>query len=59
MAQYPVGHIARVQAIRERISGIPGLYVAGNAYEGIGIPDCVRTARRAAQQILTSAPVAQ
>ncbi len=60
MAQYPVGHITRVQEIRDRAAATPGLQLAGNAYEGIGIPDCVRTGRRAARQILagTALPVA-
>jgi oxygen-dependent protoporphyrinogen oxidase len=55
MAQYTVGHGARVQEIRDRAAAIPGLYLAGNAYEGIGIPDCVRTGRMAARQILSGA----
>jgi protoporphyrinogen/coproporphyrinogen III oxidase len=54
MAQYPVGHIDRVQEIRERVAGIPGLHVAGNAYEGIGIPDCIRLGRRAAREVLAT-----
>ena len=29
-----------------------GLHLAGNAYEGIGIPDCIRMGRRAAERIL-------
>lgn len=54
MAQYTVGHSARLADIRERLAGLPGLYVAGNAYEGIGVPDCIRTGRQAASQILAS-----
>ena len=54
MAQYTVGHIPRVQEIRNRVAAIPGLYLAGNAYDGIGIPDCVRTGRAAAREILAS-----
>jgi protoporphyrinogen/coproporphyrinogen III oxidase len=52
MAQYNVGHADRVQEIRRRVATIPGLYLAGNAYEGIGIPDCIRTGRVAAASIL-------
>jgi oxygen-dependent protoporphyrinogen oxidase len=55
MAQYTVGHGLRIQEIRDRVAAIPGLHLAGNAYEGIGIPDCVRMGRRAAQAILTGA----
>ena len=32
---------------------IPGLHVAGNAYQGIGIPDCIRLGRAAAERILS------
>ncbi len=51
MAQYAVGHIDRVKEIRERVFRIPGLHLAGNAYEGIGIPDCIRTGRAAARAV--------
>ncbi len=51
MAQYPVGHPARVAEIEARAAAIPGLYLAGNAYQGIGIPDCIRMGRAAAEKI--------
>lgn len=54
MAQYNVGHSKRIQEIRARAAAIPGLYLAGNAYEGIGIPDCIRTGRAAARAIVTA-----
>ena len=53
MAQYTVGHAARLAAIHERLKDLPGLYLAGNAYEGIGVPDCIRTGRHAASQALS------
>jgi oxygen-dependent protoporphyrinogen oxidase len=49
MAQYTVGHARRVQDIEARRRVIPGLALAGNAYQGIGIPDCIRTGKQAAQ----------
>lgn len=49
MAQYTVGHLKRLDEIRARLSRIPGLQVAGNAYEGIGIPDCIRMGKQAAK----------
>jgi oxygen-dependent protoporphyrinogen oxidase len=52
MAQYSVGHAQRVEALEARVAGIPGLYLAGNAYSGIGIPDCIRMGKLAAQRIL-------
>jgi oxygen-dependent protoporphyrinogen oxidase len=39
------------------MAAIPGLHLAGNAYEGIGIPDCIRTGKQAAEQILSAARV--
>jgi oxygen-dependent protoporphyrinogen oxidase len=54
MAQYTVGHGARVREIQARSAAIPGLHLAGNAYEGIGIPDCIRTGRAAARRIVGS-----
>ena len=51
MAQYTVGHAERLKEIQARAAAIPGLYLAGNAYSGIGIPDCIRTGREAAGKI--------
>ena len=50
MAQYPVGHTARVAAIEQRLQELPGLYLAGNAFSGIGISDCIRTGKGAAEK---------
>ena len=36
------------------LAQIPGLYVAGNAYQGIGIPDCIRMGKAAAEKILSA-----
>jgi oxygen-dependent protoporphyrinogen oxidase len=52
MAQYTVGHTARQDELESRLSLVPGLYLAGNAYRGIGIPDCIRMGRAAAESIL-------
>jgi oxygen-dependent protoporphyrinogen oxidase len=52
MAQYAVGHKSRIQNIRKIISSAPGLALAGNAYGGIGIPDCVRSGSEAATKVL-------
>ena len=51
MAQYSVGHEKRVARIEEIARSIPGLHLAGNAYHGIGIPDCVRMGQEAAAKI--------
>ena len=52
MAQYTVGHAQRMAEVNERLAAIPGLYLAGNAYSGIGIPDCIRMGKAAAEEIL-------
>ena len=51
MAQYTVGHPQRLAEMEARVKAIPGLQLAGNAYEGIGIPDCIRMGKRAAEAI--------
>jgi oxygen-dependent protoporphyrinogen oxidase len=55
MAQYTVGHPRRQAEVERRVAAIPGLCLAGNAYDGIGVPDCIRLGRRAAEQILSEA----
>ena len=52
MAQYAVGHQERMVRISDRVAKLPGLYLAGNAYDGIGIPDCIRLGRRAARELV-------
>ena len=56
MAQYTVGHQARLKEIEERVATTPGLYLAGNGYHGIGIPDCVKMGRQAAAAIAAPGP---
>ena len=51
MAQYTVGHQQRMKQAEERLRQSPGLYLAGNGYYGIGIPDCVRMGKQAAEKI--------
>ena len=54
MAQYAVGHKARIERVNARLSTLPGLRLAGNAYDGIGVPDCIRLGRKAAKELLAS-----
>ncbi len=56
MAQYEPGHIARVASIEKRVAEIPGLALAGNAYHGIGVPDCVRSGMEAANLVAQVVP---
>ena len=59
MAQYEPGHIARVQSIEMRVAEIPGLALAGNAYHGIGVPDCIRSGKEAANSVAQLTPESQ
>ncbi|QDV35948.1 protoporphyrinogen oxidase [Tautonia plasticadhaerens] len=52
MPQYTLGHLDRVASIRRRAASQPGLILAGNAFSGVGVPDCVRSGREAAEQAL-------
>ena len=53
MAQYAVGHQERMARVAARVAELPGLRLAGNAYDGIGIPDCIRLGRRAAKELVS------
>ncbi|RKU11673.1 protoporphyrinogen oxidase [Candidatus Poribacteria bacterium] len=52
MAQYLVGHQKLVSEINELAKGLPSLALAGNAYHGIGIPDCIHSGEQAALKLL-------
>jgi len=52
MAQYGVGHLDRLDRIERLRRQLPGLALAGNAYRGIGVPDCVRSGSDAAKQMI-------
>jgi oxygen-dependent protoporphyrinogen oxidase len=52
MAQYAPGHGQRTAKIRTLQAGHPGLELAGNAYRGIGLPDCIASGRQAALDAL-------
>jgi oxygen-dependent protoporphyrinogen oxidase len=53
MAQYTVGHLDRIDRIERLRQQLPGLALAGNAYRGIGVPDCVRSGQEAVKQLLS------
>jgi protoporphyrinogen/coproporphyrinogen III oxidase len=52
MPQYHVGHKERVARIRSHLAVLPNLELAGNAYSGVGIPDCIHSGELAAERIL-------
>jgi oxygen-dependent protoporphyrinogen oxidase len=51
MAQYTPGHLERIERIGATLKQMGNLAIAGNFYKGIGVPDCVRTGKEAAQQM--------
>jgi oxygen-dependent protoporphyrinogen oxidase len=57
MAQYAVGHQERTRRIAARAAALPGLRLVGNAYDGIGIPDCIRLGRAAAKELVAGQQV--
>ncbi|MDQ6421839.1 protoporphyrinogen oxidase [Paenibacillus sp. LHD-117] len=53
MPQYPVGHIERMNELRSRLAErMPGVWVTGAAFDGVGLPDCIRQGKEAAKAIL-------
>jgi oxygen-dependent protoporphyrinogen oxidase len=55
MPQYHVGHQERVSRIEARLALFPGLKMAGSAFRGVGLPDCIHGGERAAEEILGAA----
>ena len=51
MAQYHVGHRERIQRIEGMAAQHAGLRLLGNAFHGIGIPDCIREAKKCVEGI--------
>jgi oxygen-dependent protoporphyrinogen oxidase len=49
--QYLLGHLQRVAWIERRAASYPGLFVAGNAYRGVSLNDCVERGRLLAHQV--------
>ena len=52
MPQYHVGHLQLVERIEARVTRLRGLQLAGNAYHGVGLPDCIHGGELAAQRTL-------
>jgi len=51
MAQYETGHLDRVAEMEKIIAEMPGFHIIGNSFHGIGVPDCIKSARLAVEQI--------
>jgi len=52
LPQYSTGHIDRVAQIEKTLAETPGLHVIGNSLHGIGIPDCIRSGKQAAENLI-------
>jgi oxygen-dependent protoporphyrinogen oxidase len=52
LPQYEVGHLERIAQLEKLVAQIPGLYLLGNSYHGVGIPDLIRDARATARKII-------
>jgi oxygen-dependent protoporphyrinogen oxidase len=53
LPQYGVGHLERMAKLQEQVAQLEGLWLLGNGYRGVGLPDLIRDARLAAQQFVT------
>ncbi|MFB9275147.1 protoporphyrinogen oxidase [Cohnella cellulosilytica] len=54
MPQYPVGHRERLKELRARLAiELPGVWLCGAGYEGVGIPDCIEQGRKAAERAVS------
>ena len=51
MAQYETGHLDRVAEMEKIIAAMPGFHIIGNSFYGIGVPDCIKSARLAVEKI--------
>jgi oxygen-dependent protoporphyrinogen oxidase len=54
MPQYHVGHKDLIASIEAKVASISNIQLAGNAYHGVGIPDCIHGGELAAERILTA-----
>ncbi len=52
MPQYYVGHQQRMEAIQQRVSSLPGLFLTGNAFRGVGIPFCIHGGETTANRVV-------
>ena len=55
MPQYHVGHVQLIEKIEARVRSFSGLALAGSAYHGVGIPNCIHTGELAAEHIVAVA----
>ena len=52
LPQYGVGHLERMKELDERVRALDGLWLLGNGYRGVGLPDLIRDARAVARRVV-------
>jgi oxygen-dependent protoporphyrinogen oxidase len=53
MPQYTVGHKGRIERMKENVGReLPGIFIAGSSFEGLGIPDCIDQGKEVVEQVL-------
>ncbi|MEX2415674.1 MAG: protoporphyrinogen oxidase [Paenibacillaceae bacterium] len=53
MPQYPVGHLDQLKLFRQKLADVmPGVYMTGSGYQGVGLPDCIGQAKQCAEQVV-------
>ena len=52
MPQYTMGHLDRIEELEARCDAISGFALAGNAYRGVGVPNCIDSGEKAAGKVL-------
>jgi oxygen-dependent protoporphyrinogen oxidase len=57
--QYDLNHLDRVAEMRRQADAHGGLALAGCAYDGVGVPDCIRQGQEAAGQVLSTLTISQ
>ncbi|AZK48030.1 protoporphyrinogen oxidase [Paenibacillus lentus] len=58
MPQYPVHHLQHIAEFRDRLEReLPGIYATGAAFDGVGLPDCIRQAKELAEQMASKLAV--
>lgn len=59
LPQYDVGHLERIAGVRAAVARLDGIELAGSAYDGVGIPACIATARGAASRLVAGGTMAR
>ena len=54
ITQYSLGHDAILRDIEDTLSKIHGLHLTGNAYQGIGVSECIINSERLAQKLINN-----